>query len=114
MRERFTAESEAKALLARRIDELREESSYRELTASLSTVRSYLGGRIETGGPEAEHVEVESSSGVIYEVETLITWDDRQHTNVRVIVNVAELHPRDVCCCSDSFILAPDGSFIGE
>jgi hypothetical protein len=48
MPERFTAESEAQALLARRIDELRQESSYRDFAERLSTVRSYLGGRIET------------------------------------------------------------------
>ena len=114
MRDRFTAECEAKALLARRIEELREQSSFLVLAERLSTVRSYLGGRIQTGGPESEHREVKSPSGVIYDIETEILWDDRQHTNVRLIVNVAELHPQDVCCCSDSLILTPDGSFIGD
>jgi len=43
-------------------------------------------------------------------------WDDRERTNLRVIVDVWDPAKRVSIgsIASDDFIVAPDGSFVGE
>jgi hypothetical protein len=60
--------------------------------------------------------QVKGPSGTEYNVEILILWDlpDRK-TNVRVMAAVDDGHWSDWFRPSlDSFIVAPDGSFVGE
>lgn len=61
------------------------------------------------------HFQVTGQSGKPYDVETMIYWDGRAHTGVRVIAAVSTgggwsfFHP-----LSRDFIIDPNGSFVGE
>lgn len=91
------SKKEARQLAAVRIAELRQHSIE-------SLKERWL------GKPDWEVVT--APSGAVYQVETEAFWDDTKHSsgNLRVFVSVGSwLMPP-----CDSFIVAPDGSFVGE
>jgi len=48
-------------------------------------------------------------------LETQVFWDDREKTNLRVMVDVWDPAKRvSGSIAKDDFIRAPDGSFVGE
>ena len=55
-------------------------------------------------------------SGAEYNLEVMVLWDSPgKKVNVRVIAAVDDGRlPRALVPMSDSFIVAPDGSFVGE
>jgi hypothetical protein len=64
---------------------------------------------------EPDAFEVESPSGRTFQVEVTALWDDRKRSNLRIIVAIDDSRGwrfRDYR--SNDFIIAPDGSFIGE
>jgi len=77
--------------------------------------RKYSELREFLGAPECE--EVWGSDGKAYQVEFEASWDDPRNRdrNLRVIVTIddgtfrAAFHP-----ITRDFIMAPDGSFVGE
>jgi hypothetical protein len=60
-------------------------------------------------------VEVTGPSGLQYQIEVDVLWDDKNGGNVRVMAGIddgtfrAALSP-----LTDSFIKAPDGAFVDE
>ena len=58
--------------------------------------------------------EVVEASGVRYQVEVQGVWDNKDETNLRVIVSVDDRGLRAIAPITDDFIVASDGSFIGE
>lgn len=58
--------------------------------------------------------EIEATSGARYQVEIEVFWDDKPEGNVRVIGSIDDGGWRAFAPLSDSFIMAPDGSFVGE
>lgn len=87
---------EARDILARRVAELRQES-YETLKAKW------------LDRPDCE--QVAGDNGKEYGVEVEAFWDDpRDPGNLRVVVSVGDslLPP------TDGFIVAPDGTFVGE
>ena len=64
---------------------------------------------------EPEWETAEGRSGVVYEVQVMAHWDEPTKQTLRVWVNAddgtGEGFHRPVSTC---FIIAPDGSFIGE
>lgn len=58
--------------------------------------------------------EVQALSGTTYQIEVQAVWDDRKKGHLRVIVSVDDRGWRAIAPISDDFILAPDGSFVGE
>lgn len=59
-------------------------------------------------------VEIRGDSGVLYQLETEAVWDDKTEGHLRVIVSIDDGGWRALSPMTDSFIVAPDGSFIGE
>jgi hypothetical protein len=58
---------------------------------------------------------VEGHNGVEYQVEIEALWDDRSAQTLRIVVSVDDGRGwRALCPLADSFIVAPDGSFVGE
>jgi membrane-bound inhibitor of C-type lysozyme len=58
--------------------------------------------------------EVEAASGARYQIQVRAFWDGGKSGDLRVIVNIDDgkrsaFHP-----LSTDFIIAPDGSFVGE
>ena len=64
----------------------------------------------------AESVEFErvGPSGVKYQVEIQVFWDDRPGGNIRVLGCIDNGGWRAFVPLSRDFIKAPDGSFVGE
>lgn len=61
-----------------------------------------------------EMVERVGSRGVVYQVESESIWDDRKRGHIRVVVGVDDGGWRAFYPLTDSFIIAPDGTYIGE
>ena len=90
--------AEAKSLLSQ------ELSRYRELPyAKLFS----LVDKIET-------LERTAPSGVTYQIEMQVFVDDESRQTLRVLGSIDDGGWRAFAPLSDSFILAPDGSFVGE
>ena len=65
---------------------------------------------------DQELIEVVGPSGTRYLVEVDAFWDDQQRPgdNLRVIGAISDSGWRTFVPVTDSFIVAPDGSFVGE
>ena len=61
-----------------------------------------------------ETVEVRGATGTIYQVQTQAFWDSRKDGDLRIIVAVDDGGWRAFVLLSEDFVLAPDGSFVGE
>ena len=89
---------EARTILAREL-EIYRQRSYTDLL--------YL---VET----QDTAEIKASSGVIYQLEFQAMWDDKRGGNLRVMGTIDDGGFRAFVPLTDDFILAPDGSFVGE
>ena len=90
---------EARSLLAEQIARFRARS-YADLVAIIG-----LADCIEIAGP----------SGQSYQVELNVFWDHKPGGNVRVAAAIDDGSFRaSFSPLSDDFIIAPDGSFVGE
>jgi hypothetical protein len=63
---------------------------------------------------EQETFEVTAASGVRYQVELDAFWDDKRAKNLRVIGAIDDGGRSSYLPLTDDFIVAPDGSFVGE
>jgi hypothetical protein len=104
---------EAKAILAQQVARLRQQS-YSQLRRYLSKERLRLGPFSFGGGENTEVVEVAGKSGAEYQIEIEAVWDDKPDGNLRVIVGIDDGGLRAFSPLTESFIIAPDGSFVGE
>lgn len=90
--------AEARRLLAATVEQLRRRSRA-ELEQLL-------------GNPEVS--EIRTPSGNTYQTEIESVWDDRKGSNLRIFVSIDDGGWSAFFPMTDSFILAPDGSFVGE
>jgi hypothetical protein len=90
---------EAQRILARRIEELRTEP------------HNLLKSRW-LGQPDCE--QVVADSGVEYQVEIEAFWDDQAAGHLRLVASIDDGGWRALAPITDGFVVAPDGSFIGE
>jgi hypothetical protein len=58
--------------------------------------------------------ETAGQSGTKYQIEVEVFWDDKSQRNLRVLASIDDGGWRAWAPLSDSFILAPDGTFVGE
>ena len=89
--------AEARQLLAAKLAELRQ-LSYGDLLRYREPVC------VEVAGP----------SGVVYQVEVEAFWDDRKRRDLRVLASIDDGGWRAFSPLCDDFIVATDGSFVGE
>ena len=64
------------------------------------------------GSPQT--VEVIGPSGTTYQVKTHAVWDGKSDGDLRVFVEVDDGGWRAFLPLAESFIVSPDGSFVGE
>ena len=59
---------------------------------------------------------VTGTSGVVYQMDVQAFWDnpDKPHDNLRVAGAIDDGGPSAIVPMCDSFIVAPDGTFVGE
>ena len=89
---------EAKSLLSQELSRYRE-LPYAELFSLIDHSKTF-----ERAAP----------SGVIYQIEMQVFVDDVSRQTLRVLGSIDDGGWRALSPLSDDFILAPDGSFIGE
>jgi hypothetical protein len=61
-----------------------------------------------------DHVTVVGGSGAEYQLEVQVFWDQKTGGNVRVIGSIDDGGLRAFFPLTNSFITAPDGTFVGE
>ena len=74
--------------------------------------RSYADLVALLGKPQV--AELRGLSGATYQLEVVVQWDDRPGAVLRVLGSVDDGGRRVLKPLTDDFILAPDGTFIGE
>ena len=89
---------EARAIVTAKLAEYRTQS-YTELQRLLTTQDIF-----ETTG----------KSGKWYQMEFYAVWDDKPNENLRVFGNIDDGGIRAFFPLGECFIMAPDGSFVGE
>jgi hypothetical protein len=82
----------------------------------IERLRSLSFGDLATRESQPEHRTKLTAAGTPLMLETQVFWDDREKTNLRVIVDVWDPAKRVSIgsIAKDDFIRAPDGSFVGE
>ncbi len=90
--------AEAKEILAQQIRRLRA-LGYSELCKLIE---------------EPEQTEMTSESRAWYQLEIQAWWDDKPDHNLRVLVSIDDGGWRAMVPLTEDFIIAPDGSFVGE
>lgn len=63
---------------------------------------------------ESHQSVVKGASGTDYQVDVQVVWDGEAHGNIRVIGSIDDGGWRAVVPLTDAFLLAPDGSFVGD
>ncbi len=91
-------EIEAKSILEQELSRYRE-CSYSELLSLVD---------------RSETVERASPSGVIYQIEMQVFFDDESQRTLRIMGAIDDRGWRALKPMCDDFIMAPDGSFVGE
>jgi hypothetical protein len=104
--------AEARRVLGDEVRRLRA-LSYGELSARIASRPRPHGVRF-ADAPEVETREVAAESGTTYQLENQVVWDDQAGGDVRVLVAVDDGGLSAFKPLTDDFILAPDGSFVGE
>lgn len=89
---------EAAQLLRAHLEEYRRRS-YAELVAILG---------------ETQVAEIHGASGETYQIEVQVFWDGRPGGDALVAGSIDDGGWRAFVPLTDSFILSPDGSFVGE
>ena len=89
---------EAQSILEELIEGYRE-LNYKELIKLIENVETF---------------QVVGDSGTQYQLEVQAFWDDRPKGNLRVLGSIDDGGIRAFVPLSVDFILAPDGTFIGE
>src|SRR5262245_29851563 len=76
--------------------------------------RETYGALVERLLNRSESSEVVSQSGSCYQIEVQAFWDDRDSRNLRVSVGIDDGGLRAFAPLTTDFIMAPDGTFVGE
>jgi hypothetical protein len=85
------------------------------VTSEIQRLRGLSFDELATMESNAEHRPMVTAAGRPLMLETEVFWDDREKTNLRVMVDVWDPAKRvSGSIAKDDFIRAPDGSFVGE
>jgi hypothetical protein len=63
---------------------------------------------------ESETIECSSPSGVTYQIQTQVFWDDEAEGSLRVMGAIDDVGRRALSPLCDDFIMTPNGSLIDE
>lgn len=74
--------------------------------------RSWMDLRNEVG--RSQRFEVTAESGIWYQGEVQVFWDGGRDGAIRVMASVDDGEWRASVPLTEDFILAPDGTFVGE
>ena len=96
-------------------DRQEKEQAQAWVAAEISRWRKVPYAELVAREGEALHVDMRDQRGKVWIRETQFFWDDRKRWSIRVTVDVWDPSRRiSRSVAIDAFILAPDGSFVGE
>lgn len=84
------------------------------LTRELGRYRAMSYSELALLLDQTEHIDVVGASGANYQVEVQVMWDGPRTGDLRVIGAVDDGGWRAFTPLTDSFILQPDGTFVGD
>jgi hypothetical protein len=86
------------------------------LTAELQKYRTRSYKDLMRLVDDRDDYPVTATSGVVYQMDVQAFWDDpnKPNTNLRVAGAIDDGGPSAIVPMCDSFIVAPDGAFVGE
>jgi len=84
------------------------------LKECLAGYRKYSYAELQTHLGVIDTCQVNGESGKQYQIEVQVLWDDDHQQNIRVMGAVDDGGWRAFLPLTDSFIMAQDGSFVGE
>jgi hypothetical protein len=76
--------------------------------------RPYAELAVRASEGRADTSEVVARDGTRYQLEVEFVWDGNPNADVRVIASVDDCGIRALLPVTESFILSPDGRFVGE
>lgn len=95
--------------------EMRNKDEAREIVAAeLERLRSLSRDELLRYVNDPHASDVTGESGTTFQLEVQAFWDDRKHENLRVVVSIDDGGISAFVPMSDDFIVAPNGSFVGE
>lgn len=109
-------ESEAKGLLASEIAALRA-LSYEQLRGRIPRTQKvfwFVERAVADSPPDQMTRRVRGTSGTVYEVVTEVFWDHARGEDIRVVacIDGGDIAAETPIC--ESYVVAPDGSFVDE
>jgi len=90
------------------------EAAYDFINQEISSLRTQAYADLVARIGKAAHNEFLAHDGNSYLMETEIFWDSKKGGNIRVTVCVDGGGVSAVFPVSDAFIMAPDGTIVGE
>ncbi len=84
------------------------------MKSHLETYRRRTYADLVTLIDEVQVAQLTGPSSAEYTVEINITWDDRAGGDIRVMASIDDGGWRAFIPLCEDFIMAPDGSFVGE
>jgi hypothetical protein len=93
---------------------MNQEEAEQVLESIVQELRAKSRSELEQLLDNPEVSTVHGKSGAIYQIEREAIWDDKKGHDLRVMVLIDDGGWRAFSPMSDSFIVAPDGSFVGE
>jgi hypothetical protein len=84
------------------------------LRETLDNYKKYSYGELQTRLGKIDTFQVKGESGTQYQVEVQLFWDDKLRQNIRVMGAIDDGGWRAFLPFTESFIMAPDGCFVGE
>jgi hypothetical protein len=88
--------------------------AFRLLQAQLRTWRERSWSPLRDEVSQSHRFEVTAESGTWYQGEVQVFWDDKPDGAIRVMASIDDGGWRAFVPLTDDFILAPDGTFVGE
>jgi hypothetical protein len=84
------------------------------LGGEVTRLRAQSYSQLNALNGDSQHIDTAGPSGTEYQVEIQAWWDDRKQQNLRVMVSIDDGGLRAIVPLTESFIIAPDGSFVAE
>jgi hypothetical protein len=91
-----------------------KDEAHKIATAEIERLRSLPRDQLLAYIDNPHTWEVTGPSGTTFQLEALAFWDDRKRENFRVVVAIDDGGMSAFVPMSEDFIVAPDGSFLGE
>ena len=93
---------------------MNKQEAKRLLRESLDRYRKFTYGELQNTIGDIETSQVSGGSGTQYQLEVQVFWDGINQQNIRVMASIDDGGWRAFAPLTDSIIMAPDGSFVGE